>query len=188
MPTPERAQWAVDRLHITPGSHVLEVGCGQGHAAALICELVGETGSLTAVDRSTLMMEAASSRLKAWAGSGRLHLLCGGVEESLIPEGTYDVAFGFSVAPMWRSPDVTAAVWHALKPGASMHLFDQPPAWKHAADVDAYAAPVVAALRGYGFDTYPAESAQLSSGWAIHIRAARPQDDKVPTPKAVARA
>jgi ubiquinone/menaquinone biosynthesis C-methylase UbiE len=188
VPTPERAQWAVDRLQISPGQHVLEVGCGQGHAAALICELVGETGSLTAVDRSTLMMETARSRLRSWAGSGRLHLLCGAVEESLIPENRYDIAFGFSVAPMWRSPDVTAAVWQALKPGGSMHLFDQPPGWKHAADVDAYSAPVIAALRGYGFETFPPESARLSQGWAVHIRAARPLTDKIPTPKAAARA
>ena len=75
---------------------------------------------------------------------------------------------------MWRSPSVTAAVWAALKPGGTMHLFDLPPGWTHAADVDAYAAPVLAALRGYGFDVVPAESARLSGGWAVHIRASRP--------------
>lgn len=178
MPTPERARWAVDRLGVTPGSHVLEVGCGHGQAAALICEIVGETGSLTAVDRSTLMMEVASTRLKSWAGSGRLHLLCGAIEESLIPDQAYDIAFGFSVAPMWRSPDVTAAVWRALKPGGTLHLFDQPPGWQHAADVDAYAAPVLAALQGYGFETFPPESDRLTGGWAVHIRAARPATEQ----------
>ena len=178
MPTPERARWAVDRLDVRPESHVLEVGCGHGHAAALICELLGENGSLTAVDRSTLMMESAFSRLRPWSDSGRLHLLCGGVEESLIPEQAYDIAFGFSVAPMWRSPDVTAAVWDALKPGGAMHLFDQPPGWKHAADVDAYAAPVLAALQGYGFETSTPGSEQLSAGWAVHIRAIRPANQR----------
>lgn len=180
MPTPERARWAVERLQVRPGHHVLEVGCGHGYAAALVCEQLGERGSLTAVDRSTLMMEAAHSRLKPWSGSGRLHLLCGGIEESLIPEQAYDIAFGFSVAPMWRSPAVTAAVWDALRPGGLLHFFDQPPGWQHAADVDAYAAPVLAALQGYGFETFAPESAQLGTGWAVHIRAARPMADRAP--------
>jgi ubiquinone/menaquinone biosynthesis C-methylase UbiE len=174
VPTPERAQWAVERLGVTSGARVLEVGCGHGHAAALICELVGESGSLTAVDRSTLMMDAAGGRLAAWAASGRVHLICGGIEDSVVPDGSFDIAFGFSVAPMWRSPDVTAAVWRALRPGGALHLFDQPPGWKHAADVDAYATPVLAALQGYGFETFAPDSAHLSAGWAVHIRAARP--------------
>lgn len=178
MPTPERARWAVERLHLAPGAQVLEVGCGHGHAAELVCELVGTEGSLTAVDRSTLMMEVANGRLSSWVGSGRAHVICGSVEEAGLPDGSFDLAFGFSVAPMWRSPSVTAAVWAALKPGGTMHLFDQPPGWQHAADVDAYAAPVLAALRGYGFEVFPAESAQLSSGWVVHIRAVRPVSER----------
>lgn len=180
MPTPERARWAVERLGITPGTQVLEVGCGYGHAAALVCELVGDTGSLTAVDRSAMMMDYARGRLSGWADSGRVSLICGAVEDSGLTDGAFDIAFGFSVAPMWRSPDVTAAVWRALRPGGTVHLFDQPPAWKHAADVDAYAAPVLAALRGYGFEPFAPESSRLSEGWAVHIRAARPLSDRTP--------
>ena len=180
MPTPERAQWAVERLGVTPGAHVLEVGCGHGHAAALVCELVGDEGSLTAIDRSAMMMDYARSRLSVWADSGRVSLICGSVQESDLAEGSFDIVFGFSVAPMWRSPDVTSAVWRVLRPGGTMHLFDQPPGWQHAADVDAYAAPVLAALRGYGFETFTPEATQLSAGWAVHIRAARPAADRAP--------
>ncbi len=180
MPTPERAQWAVDRLQLSPGTRVLEVGCGQGHAAALVCEVVGDTGSLTAVDRSTLMMDVAGGRLGPWAEAGRLTMLCGALEEVEVAEGGFDVVFGFSVAPMWRHPEVTAAAWRALRPGGTLHLFDQPPAWKHAADVDAWASPVIAVLQGYGFETYPAEASQLSTGWAVHVRASRPVDEQMP--------
>jgi ubiquinone/menaquinone biosynthesis C-methylase UbiE len=180
VPTPERARWAVDQLQVKPGEHVLEVGCGHGHAAALVCELVGEHGSLTAVDRSTLMHDVADVRLGPWTRGGRARLVRGAVEESEFPEGAFDKAFGFSVAPMWRMPAVTAAVWRALRPGGTMHLFDQPPGWQHAADVDAYAAPVLAALQGYGFETFSPESAQLGAGWAVHIWAARPTTERAP--------
>jgi SAM-dependent methyltransferase len=174
MPTPERARWAVERMHLTTDSHVLEVGCGQGHAAELICELLNDAGGLTAVERSTLMTDVAGGRLGAWMRSGRAELICGAMEESSLPEASFDVAFGFSVAPMWRSPEVAAAVRRALRPGGTLHLFDQPPAWQHVADVDAYAGPVLAALRSHGFETFEPEVARLSNGWVVHIRAARP--------------
>lgn len=174
MPTPERAHWAVERLRLEAGDHVLEVGCGHGHAAALVSELVGETGSLTAIDRSPMMTDMAKAQLRPWLDGGRVTLRCGLVEESGLVEGFYDVVFGFSVAPMWRSPSVTAAIWRSLKPGGTLHLFDQPPGWQHAADVDAYAAPILAALQGYGFVVSSPESAQLAKGWAVHLRATRP--------------
>ena len=174
MPTPERARWAVERLHVQSGDHVLEIGCGHGHAAALVGELVGDSGSLTAVDRSPMMTDMAKAQLRPYLDSGRVTLTCGLVEECDVPEGFFDVVFGFSVAPMWRSPTVTAAIWRSLKPGGAFHLFDQPPGWQHAADVDAYAAPILAALQGYGFEVSTPVSAQLSKGWAVHLRATRP--------------
>lgn len=170
----------MERLGIAPGAHVLEVGCGDGHAAALVCELVGESGSLTAVDRSAMMMDYATGRLSSWVESGRVSLVCGTVQESGVADGAFDIAFGFSVAPMWRSPDVTSAVWRALRPGGTVHLFDQPPGWQHAADVDAYAAPVLASLRGYGFEAFRPEASRLRAGWAVHIRAARPLTERAP--------
>ncbi len=174
MPTPERARWAVERLHLESGDHVLEVGCGHGHAAALVCELVGDAGSLTAIDRSPMMADMATAQLRPWLSGDHVTLTCGLVEECGVPDAFFDVVFGFSVAPMWRSPTVTAAIWRSLRPGGALHLFDQPPGWQHAADVDAYAAPILAALQGYGFEVSTPESAQLSTGWAVHLRAVRP--------------
>lgn len=44
-------------LHCFPislGSRVLEIGCGQGDATAVLAELVGEFGHITAVDPADL--------------------------------------------------------------------------------------------------------------------------------------
>jgi trans-aconitate methyltransferase len=47
----DRLRSVVDRLAIRPDDRVLEIGCGHGVAAPLVCERLG-TGRLTAVDRS----------------------------------------------------------------------------------------------------------------------------------------
>jgi trans-aconitate methyltransferase len=47
----ERLRSIVEKLGIRPEDHVLEIGCGQGVAATLICERL-DGGRLTAIDRS----------------------------------------------------------------------------------------------------------------------------------------
>jgi SAM-dependent methyltransferase len=58
----ERQRRAVEELDIQPGDRVLELGCGHGVAASLVCDNLGPGGHLTAIDRSPKMIEAASSR------------------------------------------------------------------------------------------------------------------------------
>ncbi len=50
-----RLQAVVEQLDIRPGDRVLEIGCGHGVAATLICERL-ESGRLRRFDRSAKMI------------------------------------------------------------------------------------------------------------------------------------
>ncbi|WAP50948.1 class I SAM-dependent methyltransferase [Arthrobacter sp. ATA002] len=100
---PDRIRWAVGLLGLSAGDRVLEIGCGPGAAAELICPLL-DTGFLLAVDRSATAVARARSRNASHRAAGRLEVL----EASLaqLPEhtGTFDVAFAVNVNVFWTDP------------------------------------------------------------------------------------
>lgn len=44
----------LEAFPIFPGNQVLEIGCGQGDTTAVLAELVGDSGHVTAVDPADL--------------------------------------------------------------------------------------------------------------------------------------
>jgi len=55
---------------------VLELGCGHGVAASLVCERLGDGGHLTAIDRSQKMIDAATERNREHVYAGRATCIC----------------------------------------------------------------------------------------------------------------
>lgn len=53
---------AMQRAEITPGEHVLDVGCGCGQTSLELAERVGPQGSVTGIDLSLPMLERARER------------------------------------------------------------------------------------------------------------------------------
>ena len=58
---PGRLEAVVDRLDVQPDDFVLEIGCGHGVAATLVCERLAR-GRLTAIGRSAKTIAAAERR------------------------------------------------------------------------------------------------------------------------------
>lgn len=50
------------RAGLAPGMHVLDIGCGAGDVSFLAAELVGPSGSVTAVDRAEAAVQGACKR------------------------------------------------------------------------------------------------------------------------------
>ncbi|MGH3885758.1 MAG: methyltransferase, FxLD system [Pseudonocardiaceae bacterium] len=63
----------LERLDARPGDRILEIGAGTGYNAALLAELVGETGEVTTVDICPEVTVQARQALDA-NGYGRVHV------------------------------------------------------------------------------------------------------------------
>jgi ubiquinone/menaquinone biosynthesis C-methylase UbiE len=124
----ERLRAIVDGLDIRPGDRVLEIGCGHGVAATMVCERL-DGGRLTAIDRSAKMIAAAARRNTAYVDAGRAEFLVATLEEADLGERRFDVIFAVRVGLFQREPGRArqlAGRW--LAPNGALHAFFDEPA------------------------------------------------------------
>jgi cyclopropane fatty-acyl-phospholipid synthase-like methyltransferase len=88
-----RLAWAVDVLDVRPSDRVLEVGCGHGVAASLVCERL-DGGRLTAIDRSAKMIDMAKRRNEEHVAAGRAVFETVEMERASFGEERFDKVFG----------------------------------------------------------------------------------------------
>ncbi len=123
----ERLRAIIDELDIRPGDRVLEIGCGHGVAATMVCERLDE-GHLTAIDRSPKMIEAASRRNAACVEAGKAEFLVASLEDADLGERRFDKVFAVRVGLFHRDPERAHALaerW--LAPGGAVFAFFDAP-------------------------------------------------------------
>jgi ubiquinone/menaquinone biosynthesis C-methylase UbiE len=123
----ERLRRIVEQLEIGPDERVLEIGCGHGVAATLVCERL-DGGRLTAIDRSPRMIEAAARRNAAYVAAGTAEFLVSTLEELDLGDRRFDTIFAVRVGLFHREPDRArrlAERW--LAPGGRLHAVFDPP-------------------------------------------------------------
>jgi ubiquinone/menaquinone biosynthesis C-methylase UbiE len=115
---------AIEALGIRPDDRVLELGCGHGVAAGLVCERL-TTGYLVALDRSQTMIEVATKRNAEHVASGRARFVCTALEDADFGDERFDKIFGIHFPPALRhDPEGTRRlVERLLAPGGSAHFF-----------------------------------------------------------------
>lgn len=119
----ERLRSVVDQLAIRPGDRVLEIGCGQGVAATMVCQLLS-TGTLTAIDRSTRMVEAATRRNAGYVASGKAEFLIASLEDVNLGDRRFDLVFAVRVGLFHRDPDRAHSLLRPwLAPDARVRTF-----------------------------------------------------------------
>ena len=123
----ERLVRLVEALEIRPGDQVLEVGCGHGVAAGLVCERLG-TGHLVAIDRSPAMIAAATRRNRQHVAAGTVEFLVADVREYVPGARRFDRIFAARVGLLHREPHLVHALldrW--LAPGGrTVVVYDEP--------------------------------------------------------------
>jgi ubiquinone/menaquinone biosynthesis C-methylase UbiE len=126
-PMSERLEAIVDQLVIRPDDHVLEIGCGHGVAATIVCERL-DGGRLTAIDRSAKMIEAAAQRNAAYVETGKAEFIVATLEDLDLGDRRFDVIFAIRVGLFHREPErAHALVRPWLAPGGRVRaFFDQP--------------------------------------------------------------
>jgi SAM-dependent methyltransferase len=110
------------------GDEVLEIGCGTGVAASLICERL-RTGRLTAIDRSAAMVAAARRRNRAGIAAGRVVIRRMALTDADFDPGAFDRAMAVNVNLFWLRPTAELEVLkRVLRPRGVLCLVYQPPA------------------------------------------------------------
>lgn len=119
----ERLRLVVEQLDIRPDDQVLEIGCGHGVAATLVCERL-DGGHLTAIDRSAKMVQAATRRNAAYIETGKAEFLVADLEELDLGDRRFDKIFAVRVGLFHRQPErARRLVERWLAPGGTVVVF-----------------------------------------------------------------
>jgi ubiquinone/menaquinone biosynthesis C-methylase UbiE len=110
---------------IGPGTHVLDVGCGPGHASLDMAQLVTSSGKIVGIDESQTFVDVLNRKAKSWeipqlsARVGDAENLRDCVNEK------YDAVYCRWVLCWLKHPEKALAGFHeVLKPGGRLIIHD----------------------------------------------------------------
>jgi ubiquinone/menaquinone biosynthesis C-methylase UbiE len=121
---PARIRWAVEMMDVQPNDSVLEIGCGPGAGAELICQKLS-TGKLFAIDRSESGVDRTKRRCKEYVDAGRLTVRQIDLATLRVPVKRLHKVFAFNVNLFWvRDCTEEMALLHErVMPGGAVYLF-----------------------------------------------------------------
>lgn len=127
MKVPARVSWAADLLKVHPGSRVLEIGCGRGHAAHVLTPSLGVNGYV-GIDRSKVAIQAARKLNAEAEGRGIARFVLGDFGVESVGARPFDTILAINVNAFWTDDGETAAAARPLlKPRGRMLLVHELP-------------------------------------------------------------
>lgn len=164
---PERIRWAVELLDVDPADRMLEIGCGNGVAAGLVCDSI-EDGHLTAIDRSATSIARARERNAHHLEAGCLTLACCDLAGFPGEGAPFDKVFAMNVNVFWAK-DASREIERLerlVAPGGRLWLVSEAP---DPARMGAELAPSIAErLRRVGFSPRVETTERLCAVIACH--------------------
>ena len=121
---PPRLIWAVELMDPQPGDNVLEIGCGPGYGAELICQRL-TTGKLFAIDRSESGVDRTRRRNQKYVDAGRLTVRQIDLATLRVPVKRLHKVFAFNVNLFWvrECADEVALLHERVLPGGGVFLY-----------------------------------------------------------------
>jgi ubiquinone/menaquinone biosynthesis C-methylase UbiE len=113
---------ALQAAGIEPGHKVLEVGCGPGFFTIAAARIVGEAGSVTALDVNPLAVENVQQKVME-QGVTNVEVLLANVTQVDLPPQSFDLIFLFGLArPIGDMEAIFGSVHQLLKPGGILAI------------------------------------------------------------------
>ena len=115
---------------IHPGQTVLELGCGTGFFTLPTARLLGDQGSLVAMDILTMSVEAVTKKVQT-ANLRNVRVVKGDALNTQLATESLDAVmiFGVIPAPMLPMERLLSEMHRILKRGGTMAVW--PPSWVH---------------------------------------------------------
>lgn len=122
-----RLETIVERMRVRPTDAILEIGCGHGVAADLVCRRLAG-GRFVAIDRSPKMVTAAMRRNARHVASGTAEFIVANLESFDPGSQRFDIILAIRVGLFHReSQRARSIVSRWLKPrGKIVAEFDEP--------------------------------------------------------------
>lgn len=114
-----------DRLGLSAGTRVLEVGCGTGATLRMLARRSDFAGSACGVDQSAHFVEAANRFARAENVGDRVTFQVGDAHSLDFPSASFDVVIAHTLISHVAEPDkVLAEMARVVRPGGIVAIFD----------------------------------------------------------------
>jgi demethylmenaquinone methyltransferase/2-methoxy-6-polyprenyl-1,4-benzoquinol methylase len=113
---------ALQAAGLETGQRVLEIGCGPGFFTIPASRIVGEGGSIVALDVNPLAVEHVQKKIDE-AGAANAEVIVADAAQMDLPEQAFDLIFLFGLArPIGSMQAIWAELHRLLKPGGTVSV------------------------------------------------------------------
>jgi SAM-dependent methyltransferase len=166
MAVPQRIAWAVEQLARATADRILEIGCGGGHALALIRARF-PSAEIVAIDRSALQVARARELNREAIRDGRARVEQLELSDAPGVLGVFDAVLAINVNAFWTAPAPSFdALSRLLQTGGRTFLVYEPPSVSR---LTAVRREISVALSELGFEVEDVIEAALGASHAVCI-------------------